>query len=171
MSAVAVIDTLEFARGEQALTGTVPVADLARLDDILFEKQGAISYELQGRRDERNRALLDLRLKGELALQCQRCLGPLEHTLDVTNTLLVVPPGVQLDEDDLQDPDAPDVIEANPGAAVAELVEEEVLLSLPLAPRHPEGTCENRINQSDGARDKPSAFAQLAALKRPRNQQ
>ncbi len=167
MSAAAVIDSLEFARAGDELRGTVSVADLKRLDDVLFDPQGRLHYELQGGRDARNRPRLELRVSGPLHLQCQRCLGLLDYAVDIEATLVVVQRGAQLDGD-MDDPDAPDVIEADPEFEVAALVEDEVLLSLPFAPRHPEGVCASRLPQKQPI-ESTKAFAELAALKRPRN--
>lgn len=166
MSAAAVIDTLEFARGGQQLRGSLAVVDLKRLEDILFDTAGTLAYVLRGSRDARNRPQIEVEVEGVLHLQCQRCLGLLEYEATVTNTLVVVPAGAQPDEE-LDDPEAPDVIEANPELGVSGLVEDEVLLSLPLAPRHPEGTCRSRLDHQEDAAQKPSPFAQLAELKRP----
>ena len=169
MSAAAVVDSLEFARAEQVLAGSVSVASLMRLEDILFDTQGTLDYELRGARDDRNRPLLKLNVRGRLHLQCQRCLGLLDYAVEVDNTLRVVPEGGRAD-DDIDDPEAPDVLEANEELDVAFLVEDEVLLSLPLAPRHPEGACKSRIadtGQAQSVASAPSPFAQLAALKRP----
>ena len=166
MSAAAVIDTLEFARGGQQLRGSLAVVDLKRLEDILFDSQGTLEYAVRGGRDARNREQIEVEIEGALHLQCQRCLGLLEYAVDVTNTLLVVPAGAQPD-DELDDPEGPDVIEHDAELEVAALIEDEVLLSLPLAPRHPEGTCRSRIAKPEDAVQKPSPFAQLEALRQP----
>jgi uncharacterized protein len=168
MSAAAVIDALEFARAQQQLHGSLPAEGLQRLHDVLFDTQGSLDYEVRGTRDERKRPQLELRISGGLHLQCQRCLGLLEYSVDVENTLLLVAPGTG-PEEDADDPDGPDIIEADPELDVAGLIEDEVLLSLPLAPRHPEGSCENRVASRLQGAAPPKPFAELAALKRPRN--
>jgi uncharacterized protein len=169
MSAPAVIDSLEFARAEQSVSGSLSVAIFQRLDDVLFDSDGEVEYAIRGGRDEHNRPQLELRITGELHLQCQRCLGPLGYLVDVANTLLLVPSGARADVD-LEDPDAPDAIEASTELHVAALIEDEVLLSLPLAPRHAEGSCAGRIGtQGNDEGRKHSAFAELGALKRPHN--
>jgi uncharacterized protein len=173
MSAAALIDTLEFARAQDESSGSVEASALGRLDDVLFDQQGQVRYVLRGSRDARNRPLIEVELTGDLNLQCQRCLGKLEYSLAVRNVLRVVLQGEEPDESDLEDPEAPDVIDANAQLPVTELIEDEVLLSLPLAPRHAEGVCESRLQanrdrDSDAVRE-TSAFAQLAALKRPHN--
>lgn len=167
MSAAAVIDSLEFARGEHELRGSLSVATLKRLEDVLFDSQGSLDYELRGARDDRKRPLLVLDVKGLLHLQCQRCLGRLDYDVGIGSTLLIVPRGAPQDAED--DPEGPDLIEASEALEVDALVEDEVLLSLPLAPRHPEGTCESRLPKERAAGEPRGAFAGLAALKRPPN--
>ena len=168
MSAPAVIDSLEFARSAQESSGSVPVSALQRLEDLLYDSTGTLSWRLRGRKDDRNRPLLHLAVTGELHLQCQRCLGLLEYPVELENTLRVVPEGTETAED-LEDPDEPDTIDADPELDVQALVEDEVLLSLPLAPRHPEGECESRFATQSQESAAHSAFDKLAALKRPQN--
>lgn len=171
MSAPAVIDSLEFARSEQHLAGELAIADLKRLDDVLVDTRGNLHYTLRGSRDERNRPQLQLAVGGELCLQCQRCLEPLRYAVHVDSTLLLVPPGETLEEEELDDPDAPDAIEASAELNVAELIEDEVLLSLPMSPRHPEGVCASRARgPDDEGASASSPFSQLAALKRAGDQ-
>jgi uncharacterized protein len=168
MSAAAVIDSLEFARAQQQLRGSVEVAELTRLADVLFDASGTVEYEVRGVRDDRNRPQLALGVSGGLHLQCQRCLGLLEYDLQLANTLLLVPRGAEPDED-MDDPDSPDMIEASAELDIVSLIEDEVLLSLPLAPRHAEGACESRLQGSAERAGPSSPFAELAALKRSRD--
>ena len=165
MSAPAVIDSLEFARSEQQVSGSVPVASLKRLEDVLFDTAGDLDYQLRGTRDARKRPQLALSVSGRLHLQCQRCLGLLDYRLEVASILMPVTRGAPLDED-LDEPEAPDVIEASAEQEIGELIEDEVLLSLPLAPRHPEGACESRVGAQNEAGQSTSAFATLATLRR-----
>ena len=166
MSAAAVIDSLEFARAEQRISGRLSVASLRRLDDVLFDDRGDVHYTVQGGRNERNRPQLELRITGALHLQCQRCLSLLDYSVDIQSTLLLVARGESTDEE-MDDPEAPDAIEAAAELDVPALIEDEVLLSLPLAPRHPEGACERRL-ETHVAGPQQNAFAKLAALKEPR---
>ena len=165
MSAPAVIDSLEFARSEQRLAGELPIARLERLHDVLTDTEGTLRYTLRGGKDERQRPLLALEIDGELHLQCQRCLEGLSYPVELQSTLLLIPRGEQTDEL-LDDPAAPDAIEPSPELNVSELIEDEVLLSLPLSPRHPEGRCVSRTRRTENGAETPSAFAQLAALRR-----
>lgn len=168
MSAPAVIDSIEFARSAQQLSGSLPAVSLKRLDDVLYDGEGGVEYRIRGEQDARGRPLLRLNITGGLHLQCQRCLGLLAYRVEVSNTLLVVAQGAE-SANELDDPEAPDVVDASLELDVAALIEDEVLLSLPLSPRHPEGTCVSRTDkQDDESVDTGSAFGKLAALKRPR---
>lgn len=161
-----VIDSLEFARTGQALRGSLPLPGLTRLKDSLVDTLGAVEFEVRGSHDARGRPILKLAIHGMLHLQCQRCLGALEYPLQVLNTLLLVAAGRSaagdLDEEDTE------WVEASGNLDVAALVEDEIILSLPFAPRHEEGACKQAGTAApDGAAD--SAFARLAELKQNRD--
>ena len=68
-------------------------------------------------------------------LICQRCLTAFEHELNVVRQLVLVTSESQLPELDAEDPDV-DVVVATEKMNVLDLIEDEIILSLPLAPRH-----------------------------------
>ena len=70
-------------------------------------------------------------------------------------------PGEEWPDDDLAD-DSTDAIEAEKELAVLSLIEDEVLLALPIAPRHEQ--CESPSGTA--AEHGPSPFAALSALKK-----
>ncbi|MBI2509566.1 MAG: DUF177 domain-containing protein [Betaproteobacteria bacterium] len=163
MSAQAVIDSLEFARTGQTLRGNLPVSGLARLQDGLYDALGEVEFVVQGGTDARRRPVLMLDVRGVLHLRCQRCLGALDYPLRLANTLLLVSEAEAVsgapDDEDIE------WLEASAELDVAGLVEDEVLLGLPYAPRHDEGGCARDAGMRQ-ERSKPSPFAKLAALKR-----
>ena len=163
MSAQAVIDSLEFARTGQALQGSLAVPELKRLKESLADGHGQIDFAVKGARDARRRPVLTLEVSGNLHLQCQRCLGLLEYSLRLSNTLLLVGAG-EVAAGDLDEEDA-EWIEASGELDVATLVEDEIILSLPYAPRHEEGACgQGGCTTNGGAAD--TALAKLGALRR-----
>jgi len=158
-----VIDSLEFARTGQTLRGSLSLPGLTRLKDSLANAVGTVEFEVTGGQDARSRPILAVSIRGMLYLQCQRCLEALDHPLQVLNTLMLVAAGAgaagELDDEDVE------WIEASRELDVASLVEDEILLSLPYAPRHEEGACRPvGAAIADGATGSP--FAALAALKR-----
>ena len=91
-------------------------------------------------------------------------MGPLRFPLYIANTLLLVRADEPLPEE-TDAPDAPDWIVAGAAMDVATLIEDEILLELPFAPRHPVGTCGVRDDAGREGRA-ASPFAGLAALKK-----
>ena len=153
-----VIDGLEFARSQGRLSGDWPIADLPRLRDAV-QSGTALRYELEGVPQERGRPALRLRVTGTLRLACQRCLGALEHPLRVDALLLLF--GSENDIETVPlDAEAPDGIVATKEMAVRDLIEDEVLLAIPYAPRHEECKSSTDAAGVPGARP----FADLRAL-------
>lgn len=155
-----VIDSPDFARHGGSLGGSVAVAELSRLTDQLADAAGSLAFELRGMRDEEGKSFLALRVTGSLNLRCQRCLSPLSYPVAIESKLMLVAPGEEWPDEELED-DEVDAIEANPELAVLPLVEEEVLLALPVAPRHEVCALPAKVE----AEPRPSPFAALAKLK------
>jgi uncharacterized protein len=162
MSAQAVIDGLEFARGGQTLRGSLAVPALSRLRESLADDAGVVEFVVTGARDARRRPVLTVEISGMLHLRCQRCLGPLEYWLRLHSTLLLAS-AVEVATGDLDEEDA-EWIEASGALEVASLVEDEIILGLPYAPRHDEGLCRQGGHEADRA-PPDAALARLAALK------
>jgi len=166
MSAQTVIDSLEFARTEQNLRGSLPIAGLTRLRDSLYDTLGLVDFVMQGGLDVRQRPTLSLKVSGVLHLRCQRCLGNFDYPLRLDSTLLLASPAEAasgaLDEEEGE------WIEPSAQLDVADLVEEEIVLGLPYSPRHADGQCGpgGDLLTKD---EQQTAFAKLAALKRDVN--
>lgn len=158
------INSIEFARNGESLSGSVAVANLSRLQDLLFSSSGSLEYTLTGKRGENGKLFLVCAVTGMLQLGCQRCLGALAYPVDLDSELeliedeLVLPAVVNEDE-------LTDAIKVDPNMDVLALVEDEVLLGLPMAPTHAPGDCKAGGNFGQAGIDKPNAFSALAALK------
>ena len=162
MSAQTVIDSLEFARTEQTLRGSLPITGLGRLHDGLYDTRGLVDFIVRGGHDVRHRPVLRLEVEGVLQLRCQRCLGQLDHPLRLGIDLLLASPaeaaGYGLDDEEGE------WIEPSAQLDIASLVEDEIILSLPYSPRHPDGECRPSRDPSTGDEHR-SAFAKLGTLK------
>ena len=159
MSARVIIDSLEFALSGKELRGDVPIGMLDRLSGELFDRGGNLQYVLYGQTDQRQRPRLRLEVRGEVLLQCQRCLGSLPCPIELVTQLLLLDEKTSDVDAGVEDLDA---IPVNPELDVWLLVEDEVLLAQPIAPRHVEGQCEAAGKLKD---DAASPFAALAGLK------
>ena len=159
--AQAAVDSLEFASEAGRLSGHVDVATLSRIADNLASNAGSLECVVQGETDRDGNSFLLLAVTGTLQLRCQRCLESMTHALQIERRLLLVAPGGCWPDDELED-DAFDAIEASGTMALFSLIEEEVLLALPIAPRHE--ICEPPVVM-DKDRE-PSAFAVLAQFRK-----
>lgn len=158
-----VIDSMSFAREGRRLDGEVEVGTLLRLTDALADTSGSLRFVVSGDGGPDGDFYLVLTVDGILALCCQRCLEPYQFPVSVERRFLLVDAGQEWPDDELAD-DNFDAIVAEPEMDVVALVEQEVVLALPLAPRHDICTAPRTANVRNNMNS--SAFAALAALKR-----
>lgn len=159
-----VIDGFEFAAAGDRLHGAWPAEVFPRLRGMLYDSQGSVEYDLRGSRDVHGRHGLDLRLRGALRLACRRCLEPLSVTVEEDVRLWLARSQGEIDATPLT-AEGPDGIVASKEMAVRDLVEDELLLALPYAPRHED--CPANGARSPGARQSP--FSGLRGMLRGRH--
>ena len=134
------VDPWRFCKDAQSWEIQSDVAAFPRLAHEFT--QGALFCRVVGRVDQRGSLSLQISISGEVGLTCQRCLGSMPYTVEVARTLYLARNEAELERlDALPDSDA---IQAGERLSLVELVEDEVLLSLPLAPMHAEGECSIR---------------------------
>ncbi len=155
------IDGMQFARTEQSVEGGFAVKTLPRLLETLASGDGEIRYRIQGRYQVNDKPVLECSISGSVQLQCQRCLAAMTHQLDIHSRLVLVSSEAKL-PDTQDEPDDVDTIVASAEMVVAELVEEEILLSLPMIPRHE--VCE--LAAAGKQQKGHTGFAALAGLKK-----
>ncbi len=156
-----VSDPLRFASEGRSLTGKLALKGNKRLADVLSGEQGEVGYTLLGEIGRDDKPYFRLFLNGAMNLQCQRCLGPMVWELDQVSLFQLVRPGAEIPEEELEI-DEFDAIEATPDFDVIALVEDEVLLAVPFAPRHE--SCD--APRPQGGVEKESPFAALAKLRK-----
>jgi len=131
------VDPWRFCRDAQSWETRSEVAAFPRLAHEFT--QGTLSCRVVGRVDQRGSLSLQLAVSGEVQLTCQRCLGSMPYKVDVERTLYLARNEAEMERlDALPDSDA---IQAGETLSLVDLVEDEVLLSLPLATMHAEGEC------------------------------
>jgi uncharacterized protein len=160
MSQQPVINGLEFARHGETCSGTIPFGELARVRGLLSGGAGAVRYRVSGRLSEDGKAFLHIAVDGRLPLTCQRCLVEMEYPLAIDAEVELVADEAALEA---RAEDAADAVVAGKKMEVASLVEEEILLGIPLSPRHDEGACASPVSSGTGGAE--NAFGALAALK------
>lgn len=171
MAILMVIDALSFARSSGSLGGSLAVAALSRLvQDLPAEQPGDVEWHLRGG-FRAGRGWLDVRARGPVRVICQRCLQPFDLALDVSRTLGLVATETQLDAVDALEAagggDGLEYVVADPQLSVHDLIEDELILALPFAPRHescPPGAGGADALAHDGSAASP--FAALAAIRK-----
>ena len=164
-------DALDLAARGEALAGEVDVSRRPRVADRLAPKtiSASIAWRIVGARDALGRPMLAVTVEGNLPLECQRCLQPFDAPIAQRSELLLARDDAELKRLDAED------AEVLPAAAPLDamtLVEDEILLWLPFAPRHPEGQCPAGVAAASGLNRAPlvkemtTPFARLAALRK-----
>lgn len=142
MSAQTAIDPIRFAQEAQRLVGEFPLAEMDRLRDDLAEEHGVVSWDLQGA-VVGGRPALRLRIEANPTLICQRCLAPYVQLIESEGLLFLARNDAELERWESDDP-LIDVIVAEARLDVRTLIEDELLLSLPVVPRHEDDDCPRR---------------------------
>ena len=85
--------------------------------------------------------IMNLGLKGRIHLVCQRCLQDCAIDLAEKRRFVLVTTDEEADEYPIEDEEQEPLV-VNQHFNLLETIEDEVLLSLPLIPKHPDGFCE-----------------------------
>jgi uncharacterized protein len=179
--AAPVIDPRELARSGGSVGGCWPLARLPRLADTLTDTAGEVEWSLSGQSLRRADGGADLHLalglRAQVRLRCVRCLEPVAVSLDEDRRYRLVGSEQQALAQDPED-DEFDLLAITPRLDAIELLEDEVIMALPLAPRHddcrapgpragnPAGRAAAGGTAPDGEPERPNPFAVLARLRR-----
>ena len=139
------LDMAAFAADGSVLSGTWPGASLSRLAELQTAPQDcelpAVAWQAQGERRVvavgDPQLWLTLQAQAPVWLTCQRCLQPMSAPLALDRRLRFVQDEAQAEALDADSDD--DVLALSRWMSLRELVEDELLLGLPLVPRH--GVC------------------------------
>lgn len=169
-----VLDAWRMVAARRGFKGRLPLSSLSRLRDVLCDDEGEVRFAVQFDRDVLQVPYVELRIDAELPLECQRTLQRYLHPVHVVQRLGLFRSGSGCDEADEAGlpPDYEPLLVPDDGMLrPAELVEDELILAVPVVPMKP-GTelLEQEVLQgwpataSDETQANP--FAALAALKK-----
>jgi uncharacterized protein len=170
------LDVAAFADAGGRLEGRWPLAQFDRLVGSTVadaSMAGEVRWHAEGERRRvrggDSQTWLHLGAAATLPLECQRCLKTVATVIEVERRFLFVPGEEAAAQLDAQSED--DVLALTRALDLRALIEDELLLALPLVPRHEEcpeplgaGAADAPLSAGGSA---PSPFAVLAALKRP----
>lgn len=153
-----------FCREGGRLKGQIKVAEMERLSAACADTSGELRWTVSGSIHSSGYPLLELTVAGSVNLICQRCLEVFPLALDARTAIVLAGSEEEADEveDGLEPDDPTEVIVGEKGMNVLVLVEDEVLLTLPLSPRH--DVCP-ATDVSFGTDAHESPFAVLKNLK------
>lgn len=143
--------------------GTLPVSRLKRLQSMLADSSGQLAFDLSFRRDTLDRALIDVTVSGQVQMVCQRSLEPFAVTVAVDNVLALYrheseERGAECEYDP--------ILVSDGQISIAELIEDEVMLALPLVPKNPQhAVIEPEVDEQEPEPTQPNPFAVLQQLK------
>jgi len=171
------IDPWRAAKSGLSFAGELPLARFPRLLDVgILDAAARVAYRLDFRRDAQRRVVIEGWARMRLRLLCQRCLSDLQLELDTPLALHLVraEPSAGASEGHYER-----LVVAGDSLDPFDLIEDELLLAIPLFPRHPIGECQapepvsSAVNSThkldrlcaEGLERAPNPFAVLKCLK------
>jgi uncharacterized protein len=143
--------------------GTFTPSDLERLEGSLAGTDGELRYRITAGLDRQRRKVLSCIIEGFVFLLCQSSLEQFRHAISISDRIVLVDHESELPPIE-EESDAEDYLVADAPLDIRDLVEDAVLLALPMVPRKP-GLEEAKGGEKEAER-KPSPFAALASLKK-----
>lgn len=132
------VDPFRLCKQQAVLTGEVRLSDLPRVQAILDQGEGTALVTLIFGDGVDRLFLIKGDLKTVLSLNCEWCNGALQYEMNVSFSWCPVTSDAQAKTL----PDACDpVLLVDEQLMLLELIEDEILLNLPMVARHPEGKC------------------------------
>lgn len=169
------LDVQSFAR----TAGHVAAGDLlSKYERLMLETQGLgasnlVNWAAQGelRHDASGgeQTWLHLEVDTTLPLTCQRCLGLVDWPLAVRRSFRFVASEESAEQQDEEAEE--DVLAVQPDFDLRQLIEDELLMDLPVVPRHDTCPTEVKLAVADAdfeekLAEKPNPFAVLQQLKK-----
>ncbi|MGN6739545.1 YceD family protein [Dyella sp.] len=153
----------------RSFVGTLPVASMPRLCGMLAGSNGEVDFELEFGRDELGMAYLDVRAEAPLTVTCQRSLESFVLPVAVHSRLGLI--RSEREESGLSPDCEPLLVDDDGKLALADVIEDELLLALPLVPINPDSVLPEEVTSpptddsaDEGRTDNP--FAVLRELKK-----
>ncbi|MCC4275965.1 YceD family protein [Marinomonas communis] len=166
-------DPRKYAAQEVALEGRLPLSVFPELSAALASNEGDALIHLNFRVDEDRRYIATGSITATVQVECQRCLEAAPVDLEVDLCVCFV-----YDEDHAKNipSDYDPVVMTDGEVVLANMVEQELLLALPIVAYHEESGCNpvalKYASSTDDAPDdenKPNPFSILAELKAKKN--
>jgi len=144
--------------------GAVRADKLPRLAENLAEGASELRFRVAAVLDTRRRKVVSCIIEGFVFLTCQSTLEAFRHPISIDDRLVLVDDESALPPIE-EESDAEDYLVAGEPMRVLELVEDAVLLAIPMVPRKPGLEGPQAAGKAQRGRGE-SPFAALASLKK-----
>mgnify|MGYP000573662146 CR=1 FL=1 len=159
------VDPYKLAKRQQSMQGSFPVASMQRATKLLASDQRELTYSLMFDIDEDNCCFIKGELRAVLTMRCQRCMQTFEQELNCNFKVSPVPndeaaKGLSV----VYEP----VVVFDAKLDPAELIEDELILALPIVAMHDieDVACKNATELlADKAQNLVNPFQVLQDLK------
>src|SRR5688572_6556729 len=158
------IDPTQLDDKPQVFEETLSPGAFPRLVESLANGEGQLHYRVSARLDRQCRKEVSCIIEGFVFLTCQATLDTFRHPVSIDDRLVLVPDESAMPPIE-EESDAEDYLVADEPIEVRELVEDAVILALPMVPRKP-GLEELEARATPPAEEGTSPFAKLASLKK-----
>ena len=152
-----------FSEKPLVFEGSVDPDDFPRLAESVADERIDLKYKVIARLDKQRRKVVSCIIEGFVFLTCQTTLEAFRHAVSIDDRLVLVDDESQLPPIE-EESDAEDYLVADGPLDVLDLVEDAVLLSLPMVPRKPGLDEGGEPGEAKEPRESP--FAKLASLKK-----
>ncbi|MEE9343349.1 MAG: YceD family protein [Gammaproteobacteria bacterium] len=158
------VEPLSLAVAGRTFIGKLRLSEFARLPGLLEESTGHVDVRLVFEIDSRQLPVMRGSVSGKIALVCQRCMDQMSFDLDVSFLLALMTSANETTE-------LPEGYESllisGESVALSDLIEDEIILSLPLISAHPdEEQCQAFVEHRNTTQKEISPFAVLEKLKK-----
>ncbi|MGE5161867.1 MAG: YceD family protein [Betaproteobacteria bacterium] len=164
MSDTLTFDAFRLARRQETLRGEATMAQLPRLAPSVVDPAARVAYEIAGRIDAEGHPGAVMKLSARLPLRCERCNEPMQFRLEREVPFRFVGSEQELNALPIEDVEVEEVV-GSAGMALLPWIEDEVILSLPLVPRHDGCALPLAGDVEPVPQGRPNPFAALARLK------
>jgi uncharacterized protein len=162
-----ILDPATLSDKPRTFKGELAPGDLPRLRELVASPEGSLRFQVSARLDPQRRKLVSCIIKGFAQLTCQVTMEAFRHDIDVSDRLVLVDDESALPPIETE-PEEEDYVVADGPLDVRTLVEDAVILALPMIPRKPGAAPPAGSGKAGAGAGEPRKESPFAALKRPK---
>ena len=128
------VNAYDLARDKKVIEGQAKLSDLPRLKDMILPTEGTVTYRICGMTAKKGWPGAVMELATVVPLVCNRCTKPMDFKIEREVAFRFAKSEEEADSIPIDEDDDTEVIVGSDKLNVADWIEEELILSLPLVP-------------------------------------